>query len=642
MDLKLVDQYSDKMIYIIAGVSGTGKTNIGRRLGEHLKIPFFDADDFHPEENINKMSQGIPLNDADRQPWLETLADRLAEWEVGDGAILACSALKEKYRAILSSKTNASIKWIMLKASKDILVERLANRKGHFFKPNLLNSQFNDLELPEYGMLIDVSGSKEEVFHTIIEQMDKAEIGLAGLGVMGQSLALNMAEKGLKVAVYNRHVDGKEVDVAKNFSEANSALRMRGFDDLEQFVEALQQPRKVFLMVNAGNPVDQMIEKLTPLLAPGDAIIDGGNSHYLDTARREKALVEKGILFLGAGVSGGEEGARKGPSIMPGGSSNAYKQAAFVLEAIAAKDKAGKACTGYIGPAGSGHFVKMIHNGIEYAEMQLLAEVYQYLRFFAGYDTGKISDLFIEWNNQRLQSYLLEITADILSFQEDGKLLLDKILDRASNKGTGGWSTEAAIALGQPLTTISEALMARFLSFKKEERLAASKLFGTPVKTKNRLTSEVIEEAVYLARLINHAIGFEVIREASKQYGWQLNLNEIARIWTNGCIIRSALMEELAQNSELSAVNLLLSASRKESIIQALAPLQEFVATALRGGCAVPVFSAALNYFLGLQSGKSSANLIQAQRDYFGAHTYQRVDDPSGKAYHTDWLKSKD
>lgn len=471
--------------------------------------------------------------------------------------------------------------------------------------------------------------------------MKKSELGLIGLGVMGKSLAINMADKDIQLSVYNRHVAGVEERIAEKFIKENQQLaKVKGFDDLVPFLDSLARPRNIMLMVNAGEAVDKIITTLKPHLNEGDLIIDGGNSHYQDTARRMKALHAAGLFFLGVGISGGEEGARIGPSIMPGGDSKAYERVGKYLEKIAAKDKDGLPCCVYIGTEGAGHFVKMVHNGIEYAEMEIVAELYHLLRFYAQVSPDDIAAIFESWKERGFSSYILEITIDILRKKESGEPLVDKILDAAKQKNTGGWTAEAAFKLGVPLNTISEAVMARLLSSKKKERVEAMRLYGTLSRpTDDSATTAFCNKllSTYVgAGIINHAIGFDLLHEASGQYQWHLRRSEIARIWTNGCIIRSDLMlrlVELLKNPSPILQQPLIVKDMKAH----LPDLTEVISTGLRSGHPLPVLSAALNYFLGYTSAQSPANLIQAQRDYFGAHTYQRTDKPLDQHFHTVW-----
>ena len=453
---------------------------------------------------------------------------------------------------------------------------------------------------------------------------------------MGKSLALNMAKKGVRLSVYNRHVKGKEVDIAKTFVNKNNTLGIQGFDDIKTFVNSLEKPRNILMMVNAGKPVDAVIKEILPLLGKNDIIIDGGNSHFLDTQRREEEINKEGILFLGVGISGGEEGALKGPSMMPGGSKEGYERVASILESIAAKDKKENPCCEFIGSGGSGHFVKTIHNGIEYAEMQIIAEVYHLLRFYGGKDPVKISNIFENWLQNGLESYLLQITINILRKKEENRFLIDIILDVASQKGTGGWSTIESLQLGKPLDTVSEAVMVRFLSAMKPLREKASLKYNVP-KEHIHISIQKLKNAYAATRIVNHAIGFDLIQEASEQYNWNLNLSKIARIWTNGCIIRSELMENISELYKDKTEHLLLH----KNIVQELNAIHkdyaEIVAKSILSFCPMPVFSSALNYFSGFISEQSSANIIQAQRDYFGAHTYQRKDASTKEYFHTNW-----
>ncbi|WP_378174996.1 decarboxylating NADP(+)-dependent phosphogluconate dehydrogenase [Aquimarina sp. SS2-1] len=635
---------NSSIVYIVYGVSGSGKTTIGKKLAEKLNIPFYDADDFHPENNIKKMSDGFPLNDDDRDPWLQRLATLVKDSHRDQGAVLACSALKKKYRRILQSTNSEYIQWIFLDGDFELIEKRMKFRENHFFKKEMLVSQFEVLEKPDNGIIVDINNITDDILGEIITKlnMNKSQLGLIGLGVMGKSLAKNLISKNFTLSVYNRHVDNYEVDIAKNFvSEQSKNDTILGFDNLNSFVQSLQQPRIIMLMVNAGKPVDEVITDLMPLLSENDCIIDGGNSHYKFTEDRSQSLAKAGIHFLGVGISGGEEGALNGPSIMPGGSRDAYERSGKILEAIAAKDKENKPCCALIGPEGSGHYVKMVHNGIEYAEMQLLAETYHSLRFYAKKSPDQIANILHNWKSNGLDSYLLEITIDILRKKEGEDFLVDKILDKAGQKGTGGWSTVASLELGMPLSTISESVMARNLSGMKSKRVIASEMYqlaGSQISEDDPTFIENLKKAFYAARIINHHIGFELLKEASDEYGWGLNLSEISRIWTNGCIIKSNLMENIWNLFAVDhTVSLLLFPEIVTILKSDIEALTDTVATVLKAGYALPVFSAAAYYFLMYTSSQSSANIIQAQRDYFGAHTYQRVDKPIDEYFHTNW-----
>lgn len=622
-------------IYIIAGVSGVGKTTIGHLLSQELTIPFYDGDDFHPEANVTKMSNGHALSDADRLPWLHNLASNIKIWQSQNGAVLACSALKEDYRQILMQ--DAAVKWIFLEGDKQLIHQRLSSRKGHYFKPDLLESQYKTYESPLYGLHIKVDQHPEKIIEQVIEvYVNQAEFGLIGLGVMGTSLARNFARHQIKLSLYNRFLEGKEEQVALTRIAAYNELKnAKGFESLQPFVASLQLPRKIFLMVQAGEPTDAVINSLLPYLSEGDIIIDGGNAHYKDTARRVQDLKNRGIRYLGVGVSGGEEGALNGPSMMPGGDQGAYNAVEQYLTKIAAEDKNNNPCCAFMGEQGAGHFVKMIHNGIEYAEMQILAELYQLLRVHAKWSPEEIAELFESWKIDE-NSYLLEITIKILKFKQDGELLLAKIKDQASQKGTGGWSTIAALELGEPTSNIAEAVLARYLSAHKKVRTELAKQY--PVKTKEFKVDKTQLKAAYRSsRLINHVQGFELIRKASAEYDWSIDLKEVARVWTNGCIIRSQLMEKLTRVFPSDTQNLLKNQWVYTNIQETKVELAHVVANGLLAGCSLPVMSATLNYINGMTTAISGANLIQAQRDFFGAHTYQLIDDVSGKWHHTQW-----
>ena len=454
-----------------------------------------------------------------------------------------------------------------------------------------------------------------------------AQIGIIGLGAMGQGLALNIAEKGYRISVFNRHLDGVEENVAQNFvAKSEHRETMVGFDEWGPFVQSLAAPRKILLLVSAGGSVDEVIENLTPFLKAGDLIVDGGNSHHRDTERRLQDLETMNIDYLGAGISGGPDGARQGPAIMVGGTG--YEKASNLLCSIAAQDSSGKDCCSYIGAGGAGHYVKMVHNGIEYAEMQLLAEVYQLLRYYCQVEPQKIAGIFNTWQEADLASYLLRITADILAQKDGDEPFIDKVLDKAGQKGTGSWSVASAMDLGVPGSTISEALMARYLSGMKDERLRAEKKYNLPRKTFSGDKQEFInniQDGYLGARMINHAVGFHLLREARNTNEWQAGISEIARIWTKGCIIQSQLMTELV--GMLESDDSVLLHDDIVGLLQSCTPaLKQLVATGLDAGYSLPVFSAALNYYLGYTQGQSPANLIQAQRNHFGNHPFERID----------------
>ncbi len=467
----------------------------------------------------------------------------------------------------------------------------------------------------------------------------KADIGLVGLAVMGENLILNMESKGFTVAVYNRTIE----KVDKFINGRGSNKNIIGTHTIQEFVDTLKHPRKVMLMVKAGKAVDDFIEKLIPYLDKGDILIDGGNSHFPDTIRRTNYVEEKGLLYIGTGVSGGEEGALLGPSIMPGGSPSAWNHVKPVFQAIAAKVEDGTPCCDWVGENGAGHFVKMVHNGIEYGDMQLICEAYQIMKELLNMSSGEMHEVFKEWNKGDLDSYLIEITRDILAFQdEDGEPLVEKILDTAGQKGTGKWTGMAALDLGIPLTLIGESVFARCLSAQKEERVTASKILNGPHKKftgDKKVFIEDIRKALFASKIVSYAQGYVLMREAAKEYGWNLNYGGIALMWRGGCIIRSVFLgkikEAFDKNPDLS--NLLLDPFFKDKIETAQESWRRVVATALTNGIPVPAFTTALCYYDGYRSERLPANLLQAQRDYFGAHTYERIDRPRGEFFHTNW-----
>ncbi|MCC6352484.1 MAG: decarboxylating NADP(+)-dependent phosphogluconate dehydrogenase [Verrucomicrobiae bacterium] len=469
--------------------------------------------------------------------------------------------------------------------------------------------------------------------------MDKADIGLVGLAVMGENLVLNMESKGFCAAVYNRTVE--KVD---NFIKGRGAgKRFIGCHSIEELVKSLKAPRKIMLMVKAGKPVDEFIELLVPHLEKGDIIIDGGNSHFPDTIRRTKYLEGKGLQFIGTGVSGGEEGALLGPSIMPGGSPGAWPHVKPIFQAIAAKVADGTPCCDWVGNDGAGHFVKMVHNGIEYGDMQLICEAYLIMRDLLGMGAGEMHEVFKAWNEGDLGSYLIEITRDILAYKDaDGKPLVDKILDTAGQKGTGKWTSVSALDLGIPLTLISEAVYARCLSAVKDERVAASKVLRGPkpsFKGDRAAFLKDLERALYASKLVSYAQGFALLRAAAEEFKWDLKYGGIALLWRGGCIIRSVFLGKIKEafDREPGLSNLLLDPFFKEKIESSQDAWRRVIASAVTNGIWVPAFATALNYFDGYRAERLPANLLQAQRDYFGAHQYERTDKPRGQFFHTNW-----
>ena len=467
----------------------------------------------------------------------------------------------------------------------------------------------------------------------------KADIGLIGLAVMGENLVLNMESHGYTVAVWNRTV----AKVDKFINGRGKDKNFIGAHTVEEFIASLERPRKVMMLVKAGKPVDDFIEMLLPHLEEGDIIIDGGNSHFPDSIRRTRYVESKGLLFIGTGVSGGEEGALLGPSIMPGGSSEAWPHVKEIFQAVSAKVEDGTPCCDWVGDDGAGHFVKMVHNGIEYGDMQLISEAYNLMKNLLGMDADEMYQVFTDWNQGDLDSYLIEITRDILGYKdEDGGPLVEKILDTAGQKGTGKWTGIEALNLGIPLTLIGESVFARCLSALKEERVEASKVISGPEPSFGGDKAAFIEDiksALYASKIVSYAQGYTLMREAAKEYNWHLNYGGIALLWRGGCIIRSVFLSKIkdAFDSNPELPNLLLDPFFKDKVEAAQAGWRRVVATALTNGIAVPAFTTALNYFDGYRSARLPANMLQAQRDYFGAHTYERVDKPRGEFFHTNW-----
>ena len=469
--------------------------------------------------------------------------------------------------------------------------------------------------------------------------MRTADIGVVGLAVMGQNLVLNISDHGYTVAVYNR-----TTKVVDDFLAGGARdTRVVGAHSISALVARLKRPRRVMLMVKAGRPVDSCIESLLPLLESGDIIIDGGNSYYKDTARRAAYVESKGLLYVGTGVSGGEEGARFGPSIMPGGSTGAWPHVRDIFQAISARVADGKPCCDWIGPAGAGHFVKMVHNGIEYGDMQTIAEAYLIMREMLRMDNVAMSHVFDMWNKGPLNSYLIEITRDILAYRDaDGAYVIDTIFDSAGQKGTGKWTAIAALEHGIPLTLIGEAVFARFLSALKDERRKVQAAHGSghvlwPGSQHDFLSA--LEAAVFGAKLLSYAQGFMLLRAASQANGWNLDCGKIALMWRGGCIIRSSFLNHIneAYDQDPALENLLLASHFREAMMTAVGDFRRVVADAMLHGIPVPTLSSALAFYDGYRREAGSANLIQAQRDYFGAHTYERLDRPRGEYYHTNW-----
>ena len=473
--------------------------------------------------------------------------------------------------------------------------------------------------------------------------MTQADIGLIGLAVMGQNLVMNMADHGFTVAVYNRTTSVTEEFVGG----PAKGMSIIGTHSVEELVAQLKRPRRVMMMIQAGRAVDAVIEQMIPLLEPGDIIIDGGNSNYEDSIRRTKYLESKGLIFIGTGVSGGEEGARHGPSIMPGGSPPAWPHVKPIFQAIAAKvpegDPDGEPCCDWVGEDGAGHFVKMVHNGIEYGDMQIIGEAYYLMKEGLGLSNDEMSDVFAKWNQGVLDSYLIEITSDILAFRDDdGQYVVDVILDSAGQKGTGKWTVASALDQGTPLTLVGEAVFARFLSSLVDQRKEAAKVLegveGEFTGDKDAFLAD-LEQALYAAKIASYAQGYMLMRTAAEEYGWNLNLGGIALMWRGGCIIRSAFLGKIkeAYEDDPELANLLVAPCFCAAMADAEGAWRRVVATAVQLGIPVPALSSALAFYDGYRRQRLPANLTQAQRDYFGAHTYERVDRPRGQFFHTNW-----
>jgi 6-phosphogluconate dehydrogenase len=470
-------------------------------------------------------------------------------------------------------------------------------------------------------------------------QPESCDIGLIGLAVMGQNLVLNMNDHGYRVAVFNRTVS-KVDDFIKN---EGAGTQVVGAHSIPELAAALKKPRRVMLMVKAGDTVDQMIGQVAPHLEKRDIIIDGGNSHYPDTTRRTRSLAEKGILYVGTGVSGGEEGARRGPSIMPGGNPAAWPHVKEIFQAIAAKVEDGSPCCDWVGEDGAGHYVKMVHNGIEYGDMQLICEAYQLLKDGLALNACELHEIFADWNKGELDSYLIDITAQIFTkADDDGAPLVDHILDAAGQKGTGKWTAISALDTGTPVTLIGEAVFARCLSAMKEERVAASGILAgpkQPAAQDHKTFVENVRRALYCSKMISYAQGYMLLREAAQEQGWNLNFGGIALMWRGGCIIRSRFLGKIkeAYDKNPQLTNLLLDDFFRKTLTDYQESWRSAIIEAIRYGVPTPAFSTALSFYDGYRTGRLPANLLQAQRDFFGAHTYERTDKPRGQFFHTNW-----
>jgi len=622
---------------LVMGVSGSGKTTLARALSQHLNLKMIEADDYHPEGNVSKMKSGIPLNDDDRSPWLSALNKAILQ---NKACVLACSALKKNYRDMLKAGVSHFVT-VYLEGDFDTIHRRMRSRGGHFMPPALLQSQFDTLEPPLTCIKIDIESSTENQIATVkqklikIEEnhMKKADIGLIGLGVMGKALARNLASKNHTVAVYNVPFPGEE-KVVKEFTKSYSEMDFIGCDNLEELVNNLVRPRKIILMIKAGNPVDEMVDKLLPILDEGDMIIDAGNSFYKDTESRTARCKNQGINFIGMGVSGGESGALNGPSIMPSGNPGCIDEVLPILQKIAATAD-GYPCVRWIGKGGSGHFVKMIHNGIEYADMQLISEIYFIMKHLLGRTNEEIASTLSKWKDSLHNSYLLDISINILRKQENGHYVIDEILDVAGHKGTGLWTSREALELGVPVPTIHAAMNQRILSSFKDTR---EKVGWSSMDTRVEISEEELMGGLLFCRFISIFEGIHMIATADKKYLWGISLKDVLSVWRGGCIIRSDMLLPLKEIfSEADVTGHPLENDKAFNMLNELYPLAHHMSMKLsQSHLSLPCIHAAIDHYRSMTTAYLPINMIQAQRDYFGAHTYKRLDNRNN-SYHTQW-----
>lgn len=652
---------------VVMGVSGCGKSHIGHLLAQSLNYSFFDGDDFHPQSNVDKMRQGIPLTDEDRVDWLHTLNQLLID---NESAVIACSALKPEYRDILRIN-NEDLTFIYLQGEFETIWQRHQKRDNHWFNgKSMLESQFDTLvePMPNEAIFIDITPPVETVLHNIQQKLKQgilmsnspssnhSHIAMIGLGVMGKSLTLNLLDNQFNVAGF----DINEQHLSATSQEAQQ-LNKGSFlpcNSLSELLNSLKSPRVVALSIPAGNIVEQVIDDLLKSgLEPQDIVIDTGNSLWTDTIAREAKYQGK-LQFFSTAVSGGEQGARFGPALMASGSEKAWQSIKPMWNAIAAKVDSnglpvpplhdGEPCATYTGPSGSGHFVKMVHNGIEYADMQLICEVYHYLRSALQLPPSQIGDIFTQWNKGILNSYLIEITADILKQQDflTEHPLVDMILDKAGQKGTGTWTAINSLEIGCPTPTITQSVYARSLSSLKSRRLIGAQCLKAKVQPVDKTNPSAIinelHDALYCAKLCAYAQGFDLMKATSEQQNWQLNFVDIAKGWRAGCIIRATFLQDIAnayqQTPKLD--NLLFADHFAHQVENRQLSWRKTVSNSSLHGIPMPGISSALNYFDSMNCETLPANLLQAQRDFFGSHTYSRIDQPESNKYHVEWGKS--
>lgn len=652
---------------LVMGVSGCGKSHIGHLLAQQLSYSFFDGDDFHPQNNVDKMRQGIPLTDEDRIDWLHTLNRLFTD---NESVVIACSALKPEYRDILR-KNNEDLTIVYLQGDFDTIWQRHQKRDNHWFNGKLmLESQFDTLiePLPNEAIFIDIKPSVETVLHTIQQKLKQGilmpnspssnhnHIAMIGLGVMGKSLTLNLLDNQFNVAGFDINKD--HLMVTTKEAELLNKGTFLACDSLTGLLSTLRSPRVIALSIPAGNIVEQVIDDLLKVgLEPQDIVIDTGNSLWTDTIAREQKYQGQ-LQFFSTAVSGGEQGARFGPALMASGSAEAWQSIKPMWNAIAAKVDSdglpvpplhdGEPCATYTGPSGSGHFVKMVHNGIEYADMQLICEVYHYLRDAIELTPPQIGDIFTQWNQGVLNSYLIEITADILKQQDfsTDNPLVDMILDKAGQKGTGTWTAINSLEIGCPTPTIAQSVYARSLSSLKARRLIGAQCLKArtqPVdKTDLSTLINELHDALYCAKLCAYAQGFDLMNATSMQQNWSLNFVDIAKGWRAGCIIRATFLQDIANAYQQTPTldNLLFAKHFAQQLENRQLSWRKTVSNSSLHGLPMPGISSALNYFDSMRCETLPANLLQAQRDFFGSHTYSRIDQPESEKYHVEWSQS--